>query len=61
VKGQRQRRSSFANSFYSLIPCRKELRRTAARVSMEKAGERDVLMNALFEDSGNNFQNLNSL
>lgn len=47
-----RRRSSFANSFYALMPMRKTLRRTAARISMERANEREALMNVLFDESG---------
>ncbi len=49
--GMKRRRSSFANSFYSQAPRRKVLRRTAARLSMQKASESEALMTAIFDDS----------
>jgi len=50
--GGGRRRSSFANSFYALMPMRKTLRRTAARISMERASEREAFMNVIFDESG---------
>jgi hypothetical protein len=50
-RGMKRRRSSFANSFYSQMPRRKVLRRTAARLSMKRASESDALMTAIFDDT----------
>ena len=49
-RGMKRRRSSFANSFYSQAPRRKVLRRTAARLSMQRASESEALMTAIFDD-----------
>jgi hypothetical protein len=49
-RGLKRRRSSFANSFYSQAPRRKVLRRTAARLSMQRSSENEALMTAIFDD-----------
>ena len=49
-RGLKRRRSSFANSFYSQVPRRKVLRRTAARLSVQRSNENEALMTAIFDD-----------